>query len=200
MNKALCCALLRCVADALGVVVCCREFQRVVDALTCHRNDAISASSCQLSHSRATVNVSPRVKHCVRCGALQSVAVRGETSRSKWAAQSIIGALKAAAPKWKFELIKFVVCNCGSVVESDLYTKIKKLDLQEGKKKTSSSPIMWHRYAERTIGWLYLSSSKCKGLRGQPQRDRGRTSGTLCTCEGIERGTHAHRASMLGPV
>jgi len=32
-----------------------------------------------------------------------------------------------------------VVGNCGSVVESDFYTKLKKLDIQEGK-KTSCSP------------------------------------------------------------
>jgi len=67
-------------------------------------------------------------------------------------------------------------------------------------KKTSSSPIMWYRYAKRTIGWLSPSSSRCKDVRGQPQKDRGRTSGTMCTCEEIERGTHAHRASKLGPV
>jgi len=67
-------------------------------------------------------------------------------------------------------------------------------------KKTSSSPIMWHRYAKRTIGWLCPSSSRCKEVRGQVQRDRGRTMGTVCTCEEIERGTHACRASQLGPV
>ena len=41
--------------------------------------------------------------------------------------KSIIGALKAAAPQWEFVQIKFVVGNCGSVVESDFYTKLKKL-------------------------------------------------------------------------
>ena len=41
---------------------------------------------------------------------------------------------------------------------------------------------------------------RCKEVRGQPQRDRGRTLGTMCTCEEIERGTHACRASKLGPV
>ena len=45
--------------------------------------------------------------------------------------KSIIGALKAAAPKWEFEQINFVVGNHGSVVESDFYTKLKKLDVQE---------------------------------------------------------------------
>ena len=48
--------------------------------------------------------------------------------------KSIIGELKAAAPKWEFEQINFVVGNRGSVVESDFYTKLKKLDIQEGKK------------------------------------------------------------------
>jgi len=48
--------------------------------------------------------------------------------------KSIIGALKAAAPEWEFEQINFVVGNRGSVVESDFYTKLKKLDIQEGKK------------------------------------------------------------------
>jgi len=65
--------------------------------------------------------------------------------------KSIISALKAAAPEWEFEQINFVVGNRGSVVESDFDTKLKKLDVQEEKKK-SSSPIMRHRYAKRTIG------------------------------------------------
>ena len=56
--------------------------------------------------------------------------------------KSIISALKAAAPKWESEQINFVVGNRGLVVESDFYTKLKKLDIQDGKKKTSSSPIM----------------------------------------------------------
>jgi len=46
---------------------------------------------------------------------------------------------------------------------------------------------------------LCPSSSRCKEVRGQPQRDRGRILGTMCTCEEIERGTHARRASKLGP-
>jgi len=47
---------------------------------------------------------------------------------------SIIGVLREAAPEWEFEEINFVVGNRGSVVESDFYTKLKKLDLQEEKK------------------------------------------------------------------
>ena len=48
--------------------------------------------------------------------------------------KSIIGALKAAAPEWEFEQINFVLGNRGSVVETDFYTKLKKLDIQGGKK------------------------------------------------------------------
>jgi len=48
--------------------------------------------------------------------------------------KSIIGALKVAAPECEFEQINFVVGNRGSVVEIDFYTKLKKLDIQEGKK------------------------------------------------------------------
>jgi len=48
--------------------------------------------------------------------------------------KSISSALKATAPKWEFEQINFVVGNCGSLVESNFYTKLKKLDVQEGKK------------------------------------------------------------------
>ena len=50
--------------------------------------------------------------------------------------KSIISALKATAPNWEFEQINFVVArdNHGSVVESDFCTKLKKLEVQEGKK------------------------------------------------------------------
>jgi len=58
---------------------------------------------------------------------------------------------------------------------------------------------MWHRYAKRTIGWLCPSFSRRKEVQGQLQRDRGRTLGTICTCEEIawERGTHACRVWKL---
>jgi len=61
---------------------------------------------------------------------------------------------------------------------------------------------MWHRYAKRTIRWLCPSSNRRKEVRDQPQRDWGRAFGTMCTCqcEEIEKGTHAGRASTLGPV
>jgi len=50
--------------------------------------------------------------------------------------KSIISVLKDAAPEWEFEQIDFVVGNRGSVIESDFYTKLKKLDIQEGGKDT----------------------------------------------------------------
>ena len=48
--------------------------------------------------------------------------------------KSTIGALKAAVLEWELEQINFVVGNHRSVVESDFYTKLKKLDIQVGKK------------------------------------------------------------------
>ena len=48
--------------------------------------------------------------------------------------KSIIGALKAAAPKWEFEQIHFVVGNHRSGVERGFYTKLTKLDVKEGRK------------------------------------------------------------------
>ena len=50
--------------------------------------------------------------------------------------KSIVGDLRAAAPKCEFEQINFVVGNRGSVVKSHLYIKLKKLDVQEGMKDT----------------------------------------------------------------
>ena len=67
-------------------------------------------------------------------------------------------------------------------------------------KKTTSSLIMWHRYAKSTIRWLCPFFSRCKEVQGQLQRDRGRTFGTMCTCEDIARGTHSCKASKLVPV
>ena len=67
------------------------------------------------------------------------------------------------------------------------------------KTKTSYSQIMWHRYAKCTIGWLFHSSSRCKEVRGQLHRDRGRTLSTMCMCEEIERGTDACKQESWGP-
>ena len=57
--------------------------------------------------------------------------------------KNIIGALKAAAPKWEFEQVNFLVGYSGSVVGSDFYTNLKKLDVQKGK-KDKFSPIVCH--------------------------------------------------------
>jgi len=49
---------------------------------------------------------------------------------------SLVFRVKATAPEpeWEFEQINFVVGNRRLVVESDFYTKLKKLDIQEGTK------------------------------------------------------------------
>jgi len=92
--------------------------------------------------------------------------------------KSIISALKAAAPKWEFEQINFVVGNCGSVVESDVYTKLKNLDIQEGKKdKLFADHVTQVCEAHNRV--IVSSSSRCKEVQGQLQRDRGRTLGTV---------------------
>jgi len=58
-----------------------------------------------------------------------------QTNKTKKKEKSIISALKVAASKCEFEQINFVVGNRGSVVESDFCTKLKKLDVQEGKQR-----------------------------------------------------------------
>jgi len=79
--------------------------------------------------------------------------------------KNIISALKAAAPKWEFEQIKFVVGNRGSVVESDFYTKLKKLDVQEGKKdKLLANHVTQACGAHNRM--LVSFSSRCKEVRG----------------------------------
>jgi len=98
--------------------------------------------------------------------------------------ESIIGALRTAAPKWEFEQINFVESNRGSIVESDFYTKLKKLDVQKGnslKDKLLANHVTQVCEVHNLVILSFLC--RCKDLRGQPQRDRGRTSGTLCTCK-----------------
>jgi len=113
--------------------------------------------------------------------------------------KSIISALKAAAPKWEFEHINFVVGNRGSVVESDFHTKLKKLDVHEGKQnKLFADHVTQVCEVHNRVIVSFLQ--QVQGGADQPQRDRGRPLGTMCTCEEIERETHAHTASKLGPV
>ena len=48
--------------------------------------------------------------------------------------KSIICAIRAEVSTWEFEQINSVVGNCGSIIESDFYTKIKKIDVLDGNK------------------------------------------------------------------
>jgi len=48
--------------------------------------------------------------------------------------RSIIEALKAAAPEWTFENIKFVAGRRGAVVEDNFYKRIGRLSVQVGKR------------------------------------------------------------------
>jgi len=73
-------------------------------------------------------------------------------------------------------------------VTADLFLKAtstpnSKSLMYKKERKTNSSPITWHRYAKRTIGWFCPSTSRCKDLRGQLQKDQDRTLGTICTCK-----------------
>ena len=58
----------------------------------------------------------------------------GKSAEANKQHKSIFGALRAAAPKWVFEQIKFVVGNSGSVNIRDFYTKLIKFDVEEEKK------------------------------------------------------------------
>jgi len=72
--------------------------------------------------------------------------------------KSIIGALKAAAPEWEFEQTNFVVDNRRSVVESDFYTKLKKPDVQKGKKNNLSADHVTQvceAHNRVVVGFLY---------------------------------------------
>ena len=48
--------------------------------------------------------------------------------------RSIIEALRAATLEWTFEQINFVAGRRGAVVEDDFYNKLKKLNVQAGKR------------------------------------------------------------------
>ena len=81
--------------------------------------------------------------------------------------KNIINALKVASPEWKFEQIKFVVGDRRSVVECDFYTKLKKLDVQEGTKdKLFADHVTQVCEAHNQVIVCSLQQ-----VRGQPQRD-----------------------------
>jgi len=113
--------------------------------------------------------------------------------------KSIIGALKAAAPEWEFEQINFVVGSRGSVVESDFYSKLKKLDIQEGKKdKLFADHVTQVCEAHNQVIVSFLQQVQ-EGTRPTIEGSR-ENIGHNVTCEQTETGTHACKASKLGPV
>jgi len=71
-----------------------------------------------------------------------------------------------AALKLEFEQIDFLVDNRGSEVKSDFYTKLKKLDIQEGKtdKLFADHVTQVCKAHNRVI--VSSSSSRCKEVRG----------------------------------
>ena len=97
---------------------------------------------------------------------------------------------KAAAPEWEFEQIQvnFVVGNRGSVVESDFYTKLKKLNVQQGgKDKLFVDHVIQvcEAYNQVIASFLQqVQGSKRPNIKGSREN-----LGTMCTCEEIERGT-----------
>jgi len=74
--------------------------------------------------------------------------------------KSIIGALKSAAPNWEFEQIDFVVGNRGSVVESNLYTQLKKLHVQEEKNKLFADQVTQVCEAHNQMSVLALAGAR----------------------------------------
>ena len=112
--------------------------------------------------------------------------------------KSIIGTLKAAALEWEFEQINLVVGDRGLVVQSDFYTKLKKLDIQEGKKdKLFADHVTQVCEVHNRVIVSFLQHVQ-GGTR--PTTEGSREKGTMRTCEEIEIGTHACKASKLGPV
>ena len=92
-----------------------------------------------------------------------------------------------------------MVGNRGSVVESDFYTKLKNFDVQEGKKdKFFANHVTQVCEAHNRVIVSFLQ--QVQGGTRPTTEGWGRTLGTMCTCEEIKRGTHACRASKLGPV
>ena len=75
-----------------------------------------------------------------------------------------------------------VVGNHGSVVESDIYTKLKKLDVQEGKKdKIFADHVSQVCEAH---DWVNLSfHQQVQGLARLTTKGSGRMMGTFCTCK-----------------
>ena len=76
--------------------------------------------------------------------------------------------------RWRHSSKQVHVYVC--VVESEFYTKLKKLDVQGGKKDKLFADLVTQ--VCKAHNWVIVSfpeSSRCKQVRGQPQRGRGRT-------------------------
>jgi len=96
--------------------------------------------------------------------------------------KSIISALRAAASKMEFEQIDFVVGDRGSVVESNFYTKPKKLDVQEGKNdKLFADHVTQVCEVHNRVIVSFLQ--QVQGFPRPTTKDRGRILDTMCTCK-----------------
>ena len=102
--------------------------------------------------------------------------------------KSIISALKDADLKWEFEQIHFVVGNRGLVVESDFYTKLTKLDVQEGKKeKLFADHVTQVCKAHNLVIMSFLQQVQ-RGTKPTTEGSRENISllsGTMRTCKEI---------------
>jgi len=79
-------------------------------------------------------NLNDQQKESKRSKEKDEVFLELKEAESKEQHKVIISTLREAAPTWVSEQINFVVGNRGSVVESNFYTNLKKLDVQEGQK------------------------------------------------------------------
>ena len=100
------------------------------------------------------------------------------------------------------EQINFVVGDCGSVVESDFYTKLRQLGVQEGKKdKLFAAADYVTQVCEAHDRVILSFLQQVQGFaRPTTERSREKIFSTMCTFKGMYRGTHAHRASKMGLV
>jgi len=74
----------------------------------------------------------------------------------------------------------------------------KSLMYNKGEKKLFADHVTQACTAHNRVILSFLQ--QVQGDTRPTTRDRQRTLGTMCTCEKIERETHACRASKLGPV
>jgi len=102
--------------------------------------------------------------------------------------KSIISALKDADLKWEFEQIHFVVGNRGLVVESDFYTKLTKLDVQEGKKEKLFADHVTQVCKAHNLVIVPFLQQVQRGTRPTTEgsmENISLLSGTMCTCKEI---------------